>query len=141
MSALMWEKLIRPASSSCAEQPQTGATFCAVVADCIPDVATLSISTPRTMAIPLCVSLGGDAMVPGHLETNMRNGGKWNSSYQHRLQITPAVILEYCAQNHVCPMDKTRRYLRQSSLDPSGLGSDSLKALGQLSLNPNWNPV
>lgn len=104
MRALMWEKIIRPTSSSCAEQPQTGATL-VVMADCTPDVATLTISRPttKTMAIPLCTSLRGDAMVPGQLETNTRDGGKWNSSYQHRLQPKTAVILEYCAQNHVLP--------------------------------------
>jgi len=131
----MWEKLIGATCPSCAEHPRTGATSCVVMADCMPDVAILPISrpTPRTMAIPLCSSLRGDVMVPGHLEPTMRNGGKRNSFNQHRLQTTPAVILEYCAQNHVCPMDKTSRYSRQSSLDPSGLGSHSLKALGQLS--------
>lgn len=134
MRALMWEKIIRPISCSCAEQPQTGATLFVVMADCTPDVATLTISrlTTKTMVIPLCTSLRGGAMVLGQLETNMRDGGKWNSSYQHRLQPKTAVILEYCAQNHACPTGKTSHYLWQSSLDPPGLQSYRLTALGQL---------
>lgn len=50
----------------------------------------------------------------------------------HRLQPKTAVILEYCAQNHACPTGKTSHYLWQSSLDPPGLQSYRLTALGQL---------